>query len=124
MKGRVTFGYMESVRIGGSKDWSLDYYVTQALTGHGNFKEKLSGFGLGEDGSCTWCGEGETMEHVIFVCAKYEEERGEMRERIRRGGNWERKEVMKDEYREEFFGVVRNILRKKEVLEETVEENE
>lgn len=125
LKGRVTFGYMESVRIGGSKDWSLDYYVTQALTGHGNFKEKLSGFGLGEDGRCTWCGEGETIEHVIFVCAKYEEERGEMRERIRRdGGNWERKEVVKDEYREEFFGVVRNILRKKEVLEETVEENE
>lgn len=55
----------------------LDHYVTQYLTGHGNFKTKLFGFGLVDDPNCTYCQVEETMEHVLWDCKHYSEERCE-----------------------------------------------
>lgn len=53
------------------------------------------------------------------MCAKFEEQRGELRRRVERGGGvWGRAEVMREEYREEFFEVVVGIMKVKEESEE------
>lgn len=55
-KGRTTFGYVGQVSCDGHPSWKLNHYVTQGLTGHGNFKSKLSSFGLVRE-ICVICAE-------------------------------------------------------------------
>lgn len=118
-KGRVTYEYIPRVDRQGSEEWGVNHYVTQALTGHGNFKSKLRSFGLVESELCVSCGVAESEEHVVFECADYEGMRIELRERILSGGGrWSRSEVMKVEYREEFFEMVRSMLKQKEDIED------
>lgn len=119
-KGRVTYEYMKRVERGGEREWKINHYVTQVLSGHGNFREKLRSFGLVESGLCEECGEVETEFHVVFVCARFEGQREELRRRVERGGGeWGRAEVMREEYREEFFEVVVEIMRANEESEES-----
>lgn len=40
-KGRTTFEYVRQVSCDGHPSWNLNHYVTQGLTGHGSFKDKL-----------------------------------------------------------------------------------
>lgn len=50
---------------------------------------------------------------------KFEEQREELRRKVERGGGvWGRAEVMREEYREEFFEMVVEIMRVKEDSEE------
>ena len=56
---------------------SLNHYVTQFLTGHGNFNSKLADLRCIEGGSCA-CGEMESMHHVLLDCALVREERTEL----------------------------------------------
>jgi len=37
-------------------------------------------------GSCEWCGEDETVEHVIMYCERYKEDRDTLFQEKR--GNW------------------------------------
>lgn len=90
----------------------------QVLIGHGNFKGKLSGLGLSERGECERCGVEESGNHVAFECEEYAEDRAELRERVEgNGGEWCVSEVMKEENREEFFKMVKGILKRKEEKE-------
>ncbi|KAG8264054.1 hypothetical protein J6590_019398 [Homalodisca vitripennis] len=47
--------------------WEMDHYLTQFLTGHGNFKANLKRFNLVEEERCE-CGERETANHVLMEC--------------------------------------------------------
>lgn len=48
----------------------LDYYTTQFLTGHGDFKSKLHSFKLQPSPNCS-CGSGaETARHVLLACKR------------------------------------------------------
>ena len=61
-----------------------DYEVSQMLTGHGCFKKRLYDMKLCQDCVC-FCGEGdENMEHVLFVCPLYREQRQQMMDGITR----------------------------------------
>jgi len=57
----------------------LDYYVTQFLTGHGDFRAKLHSFKLVEDPICE-CGRmPETVRHVLRFCPRIKEARRKLR---------------------------------------------
>lgn len=55
VKGRSTKDYCEEVKVHLESEWVLDHYVTQNLTGHGNFGARLFGFGLVDDPNRTHC---------------------------------------------------------------------
>ena len=52
--------------------FQLNYYITQAITGHGNFGSYLKKFKKTESESCKGCGAVEdSVWHCIFECEKY-----------------------------------------------------
>lgn len=54
----------------------IDYFTAQVLTGHGSFKQYTKRIGKTADAVCVYCGEEEdTVEHTIFACPRWEEER-------------------------------------------------
>lgn len=63
------------------KDWlqrkwgETNYYLTQALTGHGVFGTYLHRIGKAENDRCWYCEERDTAQHTIFECIKWVEER-------------------------------------------------
>ncbi|ERL96104.1 hypothetical protein D910_01043, partial [Dendroctonus ponderosae] len=61
------------------KEWTeskfvrVDYYVTQALTGHGIFATYLNNIKKLDSESCWFCGSIDTPEHCIFQCYRFHE---------------------------------------------------
>lgn len=83
-KGRYTYSIFPDVRQRCGRRWLVaDHYVTQALSGHGNFNEKLYGFGLVPSPNCVRCGQVESAEHVLLECEEYEEERRQFMRELR-----------------------------------------
>lgn len=118
VKGRVTYSYLREVNRVDADKWKLNHYVTQVMTGHGNFKAKLESFGLVESGMCEDCGVLEDEYHIVYECLHYEGERGELRRKVEKEGlRWGRESVMLERFRQEFFEVVKRILRVKEERE-------
>lgn len=55
---------------------TMDYFLAQALSGHGSFKAYT--FKLGKtDNRCLYCNEVDTAEHTLFDCVKWDEYRTE-----------------------------------------------
>lgn len=52
-----------------------DYFLTQALSGHGCFREYLYKRKRAETDECRYCSATDTVEHTLFVCLRWEEER-------------------------------------------------
>lgn len=53
-----------------------DYFVTQALTGHGSFKKYTFKIGKSNDDICAYCpNTSDTPEHTIFHCVRWVNER-------------------------------------------------
>lgn len=118
-KGRTTFEYIRQVSCDGHPNWKLDHYVTQGLTGHGNFKDKLCSFGLIREGLCDVCRIEETAEHVVLICEKFEEERNELKGKVMADGEvWCKEVLMSNDRREEFFRMIKKILKRKEEMDE------
>ncbi|KAL7295034.1 hypothetical protein TKK_0011636 [Trichogramma kaykai] len=80
VKGKITREFFPSVvhRLN-SEHIELDHYVSQFLTGHGDFKAKLSGMGLSESSLCA-CGAEETTGHVLLDCERLECTRVELKQ--------------------------------------------
>lgn len=58
------------------KHGELNFYLTQMLTGHGCFRAYLHRFGHDDNPYCPTCTETvEDVEHVMFHCPRYHEER-------------------------------------------------
>ena len=54
----------------------VNYYTTQALSGHGCFKAYLHRFKLSESSACDFCGnEVDDAEHTLFHCTEWQEYR-------------------------------------------------
>lgn len=49
----------------------MDYFLTQALTGHGCFGTYLTRIKKVPDSSCRYCGETDTPKHTLFHCRKW-----------------------------------------------------
>jgi hypothetical protein len=57
------------------------HYITQMVSGHGTFKERLHRLGLSEDSQCGCpLGGPETQEHILYECTKYNSIRDLLRE--------------------------------------------
>ena len=62
-----------------------NYYTTQALSNHGNFRKYLADRHIIQDPSCPYCGAPqEDAEHVLLHCTKYHEIRAEYTIKTRR----------------------------------------
>ncbi|XP_034663547.1 uncharacterized protein LOC117898333 [Drosophila subobscura] len=57
--------------------WQVDFYLTQALSGHGCFRSYLKRFGHETEDWCPACGNGivEDAQHVFFECHRFDHER-------------------------------------------------
>ncbi|KAG8226159.1 hypothetical protein J437_LFUL007396 [Ladona fulva] len=64
-KGRWTFSLIRKVKI--NVNYHLDYYMTQILTGHGNFNQKLASFKLTDKEVCE-CGQIDDVKHLLLNC--------------------------------------------------------
>lgn len=79
--GRVTHAFFPNVRRRLAAKWvHPNHYVSQFLTGHGDFRCKLLRFNRGpaDLGGLCDCGEPDTMEHVLLTCPMYEPQRSEL----------------------------------------------
>lgn len=87
VKGRVTFGFLPDVRTRVSMEWfKPNFYMLQALSGHGNFRANLHRLGLAGSDRCE-CGMAETSEHVLFECALHAEDRDLFEAQLREAGH-------------------------------------
>ncbi|KAH8367501.1 hypothetical protein KR084_011567, partial [Drosophila pseudotakahashii] len=59
------------------KHGQVDYYLTQALSGHGCFRSYLKQYGHETEDGCPECGSGiaEDAQHVLFECHRFNHER-------------------------------------------------
>lgn len=115
LRRRETYRYIPDTRRDCSY-WEINHYVTQGLSGHGNYNERLHSFGLKDSPMCELCGVNESMRHVIFECEMYGEERLEMRDELEEK-ELNEENVMKEEHLRTFFKMVKNIMKVKEALE-------
>lgn len=53
----------------------LDYWLTQALTGHGCFGSYTKRMNITEEDTCKYCKEVDDPEHTFFVCGRWAEDR-------------------------------------------------
>lgn len=81
-KGRTTFAFFDDVRDRMAASWFRpDHYVTQVISGHGNFGAKLAQFACGDGEQCS-CGLRDTAEHLLLECANFEPQRVALRDHI------------------------------------------
>lgn len=85
-KGRLTYKYFPSVTRRMDMTWiSPDYYTSQLLTGHGDFRAKLESLGLADRAACE-CGEVDDATHVLWHCQQFAEQRELLLEAMRERG--------------------------------------
>lgn len=71
-RGRTTYLHFPSVKERRSAAWiDPGYYLTQYLTGHGNFRAKLRKFSLVRSPRCK-CGQMDTAHHTFNECLELE----------------------------------------------------
>ena len=89
MRGRSTFEFFPSIPNRDKAKWiECNYYTTQLLSGHGNFRSKLRKFNSVKDDKCQ-CGQVDTLVHTFFECARFTEQRREYRSLvIEAGATW------------------------------------
>ncbi|KYB24913.1 hypothetical protein TcasGA2_TC034914, partial [Tribolium castaneum] len=56
---------------------TLNYYLTQFLTGHGNFRSYLSGIQRCPDDECIYCGKRDSAEHILY-CPRWKDFRDDV----------------------------------------------
>lgn len=74
-KERSTFSFFLNIRERINASFvSLNYYITQALTGHDNFKAKLASLSPATDERCE-CSRKDTVQYHILDCPVFEPQR-------------------------------------------------
>lgn len=74
-KGRETFEFLPDVRDRMRMTWfEPNFYVTQIITGHGDFAEKLTNLEIKDDPTCK-CGEIDNSKHLLYDCILFDKER-------------------------------------------------
>lgn len=57
------------------KQGEVDYFLTQALSGHGCFRKYLFERRRADSNICTYCENTDDVEHTLFLCSRWEEVR-------------------------------------------------
>ena len=66
------------------KHGELNFYLTQVLTGHGNFSAYLHRFRKIDSPRCIECAhETEDVRHTLFVCKRWEDNRQSLKAQIK-----------------------------------------
>ena len=88
-RGRATYEFFPSIAERREASWvEPTYYVTQFLSGHGNFRSKLRKFNLVKNNKCQ-CGLEDTPLHTFFGCSKYLDLREQLRAQVEStGARW------------------------------------
>lgn len=83
-KGRWTHKLIPNIRTWlERKHGEINYYLTQIMTGHGNFNSYLNRFQITASSHCYDCGYPcDDAEHVLFFCAKYDAMRTRLYDKI------------------------------------------
>jgi len=74
-KGRWTYGFFPNIRNRLKTPIVTSHEMTQFLSGHGNFRAKLTYFNLQRDPICSCGQEDEDVDHVIFRCSAHSDHR-------------------------------------------------
>jgi len=83
-KGRHTYLFFPDVRTRLRAVWfEPDFYTTQLISGHGNFKARLAQFGFATDSACTCGPVVQDVNHILWSCPHLETERSEMFSSVR-----------------------------------------
>ena len=77
--GRRTHQLFPDVSERLKKRLDVTHYVTQFLTGHGNFATYLKRFGFRDDEFCSKCKVVDSPEHVIYDCTEIANSRSQFR---------------------------------------------
>lgn len=94
-----------------------DYYLTQVLTGHGAFGVYAYRIGKDTSDKCAYCGGTDTVAHTIFVCNRWREKRGVVKQRLGkeiRSDNLVDTMMESKQSWEEVHQMIRDIMRNKE----------
>jgi hypothetical protein len=79
-KGRWTERWFPCIETRLKRTWiKPDHYVSQLVTGHGDFRASLHRFSLAENEECECGAESDSAEHFIFECPCYDQERQGLR---------------------------------------------
>ena len=75
-KGRWTYLLIPNIEAWvNRKHGEVDYYLTQALSGHGCFRKYLFDRRRAENPACPYCGMVDDAAHTLFECKQWEENR-------------------------------------------------
>lgn len=103
------------------KHGELNFYMTQAMTGHGVFNKFRKTIGKASSDECWYCcGIQDTPEHTLMNCRMWEEERRELKEKLEISeGNVEIGQVMqkiltKEDWWYAFSDFCKEVMKKKE----------
>lgn len=73
--GRITYEFFRDVRVRFTSRWTPDHYVTQFVSGHGDFASWLFSRGIIDSEELCDCGSEESMQHVLVNCPLYQNQR-------------------------------------------------
>lgn len=78
-KGRTTAAFFNNVQDRLDKPWVRpNFWVAQALTGHGDFRARLASLGLADGETCQ-CDSPDTVQHFLLDCKRFEPQRVALR---------------------------------------------
>ena len=70
--GKITVKIIPDLKIVyKNKSWYLNYYITQIITGHGNFGSYLQKYKATTSAECPECKTEDTSFHTILECKKF-----------------------------------------------------
>lgn len=117
IKGRETHAIVPDINERMKARWIFpDHYLTQILTGHGNFKQKLYGFKLKDSPQCN-CGENDSPFHILNTCHKFDEIRREYKTQ----NNITETIIVKEQLTEKAYPAFNQFIRKLFTEKETIE---
>lgn len=74
--GRWTYRLIPNIRTWISRPYGeVDYFLTQALSGHGCFRRYLYDRRRSETFNCPYCNDDDNVEHTLFYCPKWDDAR-------------------------------------------------
>jgi len=73
-RGRITFEFIKDVGFVNNRRWfKPSRELVYIITGYDPINSSLYRRGAVEDNSCPFCGEEETVDHIIYFCALYDD---------------------------------------------------